>query len=72
MMCIEKMEEDEGAFNHEKESEGQNTRIGNAKIESNGRKERGDRETLKETVRSLKMEVQSYKADNEKLMREKI
>jgi hypothetical protein len=52
-------------------SEGQNTRVGNAETESNGHKGRGEKETLIETVRSLKIEVQSYKVDNERLMREK-
>jgi hypothetical protein len=71
-MCIEEMEEGEGASNHDKEAEGQNTRIGNVETESNGRKGRGEQETLLETVKSLKIEVQSYKADNERMMREKI
>jgi hypothetical protein len=70
-MRIEEMEEGEGASSHDKEVEGQNTRVGNAKTKSNGRKVKGEQETLIETVRSLKMEVQSYKADNERLMREK-
>ena len=65
------MEEGEGASSHDKEAEGQNTRVGNAEIESKGRKGKGKQEMLIETVRSLKMEVQSYKADNERLMREK-
>ena len=69
-MHIEKMEEVQGASNHDKEAEGQNTRVGNAETESNGRKEKGEWETLIEMVRSLKMEVQRYKADNERLMRE--
>jgi hypothetical protein len=66
------MEEGEGASSHDKESEGQNTTFGNAKIESNRRKGKGEQETLIEMVRSLKMEVQIYKVDNERLMREKI
>jgi hypothetical protein len=71
-MHIEEMEEGEGASSHDKEVEGQNTRVGNVEIESNGRKEKGEQETLIETIRSLKMEVQSYKEENERLMREKI
>jgi hypothetical protein len=70
-MHIEEMEEGRGASSHDKEVEGQNTRVGNAKTESHGRKGKEEQETLIETVRSLKMEVQSYKADNERLMREK-
>jgi hypothetical protein len=70
-MRIEEMEEGEGASSHDKKVESQNTRVGNAETESNGRKEKGEQETLIETVRRLKMEVQNYKADNETLMREK-
>jgi hypothetical protein len=70
-MCIQEMEEGEGASNHDKGAKGQNTRVGNAETKSNGRKGRGEQETLIETVRSLKIEVQSYKVDNERLMREK-
>jgi hypothetical protein len=71
-MHIGEMEEGEGASSHEKEAKGQNTRVGNAETESNERKEKGEHETLIETVRILNMEVQSYKGDNERLMREKI
>jgi hypothetical protein len=55
------MEEVEGASSNDKEAEGQNTRVGNAKTDSNGRKGKGEQETLIEMVRSLKMEGQSYK-----------
>jgi hypothetical protein len=67
-MCIEKMEEDEGASSHDKEAEGQNTRVRNVETESNGCKGKGEQETLIEMVRSLNMEVQSYKEYNERLM----
>ena len=69
-MHIEEMEEGKGASSHDKEVEGQNTRVGNAETESNGRKGKGEQEKLIETVRSMNMEVQSYKEDNERLMRE--
>jgi hypothetical protein len=65
------MEEGEGASSRDREVEGQNTRVGNAETKSNGHKGRGENETLIETVKSLKIEVQSYKVDNERLMREK-
>jgi hypothetical protein len=70
-MHIEEMEEVEGAYSHDKEAEGQNTRIGNAETKSNGCKGRGEQETLLETVKILKIEVKSYKAYNERVMREK-
>ena len=56
-MRIEEMEEGEGAFSHDKEAEGQNTRVGNAETESNGGKGKSEHETLLEMIRSLKMEV---------------
>ena len=55
------MEESEKASSHDKEAKGQNTRVGNEEIDSNGRKGKGEKETLLETIRSLKMEVKSYK-----------
>jgi hypothetical protein len=38
-MCIEEIEEGEGASSHDKEAEGQNTRVGNVEIEFNGCKD---------------------------------
>jgi seryl-tRNA synthetase len=70
-MRIEEMEEDEGSSIHYKEAEGQNTRGGNEEPDSNGCKGKGENEKLIETLISLKMEVQSYKEENERLMREK-
>jgi hypothetical protein len=64
------MEEGEGASSHDKEAKVQNIRVGNAETKSNRKKARGKKETLIETVRSLKIEVKSYKVDNERLMRE--
>jgi hypothetical protein len=69
-MQIREMEEGEGASNHDKEAKGQNIIVGNAETKSNEHKGRGEKETLIETVRSLKIEVQSYKEDNVRLMRE--
>jgi phosphomevalonate kinase len=69
-MHIQEMEEGEGALSHDKESKGQNISVGNAETKSNGHMSRGEQETLIETMRSLKIEVQSYKEDNERLMRE--
>jgi hypothetical protein len=62
---IQEMEEGEGDSSHDKEEKGQNISVGNAETKSNG-----DKETLIETVRSLKIEVQSYKVENERLIRE--
>jgi hypothetical protein len=54
-MRIEDMEEDKGASSHDKEVKGQNTKVGNAMTESNGRKGKGEKETLIETVKILKI-----------------
>jgi hypothetical protein len=70
-MRIEEMKEGKGASSHDKGAEDQNTRVGNAEIDSNGCKGKGEQEMLIETVRSLKMEVHSYKENNERPMRDK-
>jgi hypothetical protein len=64
------MEEGEGDSNHDKEAKGQNISVGKAKTESYRDQARGEQETLIEIVRSLKIEVQHYKEDNEILIRE--
>jgi hypothetical protein len=56
-MYIWEMEEGEGAFSHEKEAKGQNISVGNAETKSNGHQNRGEQETLLETMRSLKIEM---------------
>ena len=69
-MHIQEMEEGEGSFIHDREAEEKNISVGNAKTKSNGHKGRGEQETLIETARRLRIEVQSYKGDNEKMIRE--
>jgi hypothetical protein len=51
------MEEGEGAFNQDKATQGQNISVRNAETESNGHRDRGEQETLIDTVRSPKIEV---------------
>jgi len=53
------MEEGEGAFVHEREAKVQNITVGNAGTKSNGERNIVDTKTLIETVRSLKIEMQS-------------
>jgi hypothetical protein len=60
-MYIWHMEEGHGAFSHEIEAKGQNINVGNAEIESNGHRSRAKPKKLIEIVRSLGIEVQSYK-----------
>jgi hypothetical protein len=59
------MEGKEGAFSHEKEAKGKNICVGNAETKSNGHRSRGEQETLIKIVRILRIEVQSYKENNE-------
>jgi hypothetical protein len=56
-MQIRKMEVGERASNHDKEAKGQNINVGNAETKSNGQKDKGEQETLIETMRSLEIEV---------------
>jgi hypothetical protein len=49
------MEEGEGTFNHDKESKGKNISVGNVETESNGHMGRGEKETLIETMRNLRI-----------------
>jgi hypothetical protein len=64
-MRIKGMEDAQGSYNHEEEIRGLHTSMGNVETESNERRD------MKEpvTMRSLQKEVQSYKANNEKIMK---
>jgi hypothetical protein len=53
------MEEGEVSFSHDKEAKGKNISVGNVETESNGHKGGGEKETLIEIVRSLRIELQS-------------
>ena len=46
-----------------------NVRIGNAEIESNGRRFQDTSPDFEATMRSLRVEMQSYRADNERLVK---
>jgi hypothetical protein len=59
------MEDAQGSYNHEEQFRGMHISIGNAEIESNGRRDR--QEPI--TMRSLHKEVQSYRAGNERIMK---
>jgi hypothetical protein len=66
-MRIKGMEDAQGSYGHEEEIRGLHTNMGNAETESNERRDRKDHVTM----RILQKEVQSYKADNEKIMKAK-
>jgi predicted RNase H-like nuclease (RuvC/YqgF family) len=63
------MKDAQGAFSHEKEAKGQNISVGDEETKSNGHRSRVEPTKLVQSMRCLRMEVQSYRADNEKIMR---
>ena len=54
---------------HEKYAMGENVRIGNAKTDSNGRRFQDTPPDFAATMRSLGVEIQSYREDNERLIK---
>jgi hypothetical protein len=63
------MEDAQGSYIHEEEVKGLHVNMGNAETESNGHRSRVEPVELVETMRSLQKEVQSYREDNERMMR---
>jgi hypothetical protein len=59
------MEDAQGSYNHEEEVRGLHVNMGNVETESNGRRDRQEPVTM----RSLQKEVQSYRVDNERIMK---
>jgi hypothetical protein len=70
-MQIQKMKEGEEAFSPEREAKCQNNSVGNVETKSNGHRIRVELETLIYIMRSLRIEVKSYKEDNDNMMKEK-
>jgi hypothetical protein len=64
-MRIGVMEYSQGSYSHEEEIIGLHVNIGNAEIESNGRREKSEPVTM----RSLHREVKIYRVDNERIMK---
>ena len=54
---------------HEEYAMGENVIIGNAETESNGRRFQDTPPDFPATMRSLRVEIQSYKVDNERLIK---
>ena len=54
---------------HEEDAMGENVSIGNAKTESNGRRFQDTPIDFAATMRSLRLEMESYRADNERLVK---
>ena len=61
-----------GAYNQDDEIRGMYVNMGNEGTNSNGHGERKEESmNLVETIKSLQKDVQSYKTDNESLMKDK-
>ena len=54
---------------HEEDAMGENVRIGNAEIESNGRRFQDTPPDFAATMRSLRVEMQSHRENNERLVK---
>ena len=54
---------------HEEDAIGENVKIGNVEIESNGRRFQDTPPDFATTMRSLRVEIQSYRVDNERLIK---
>jgi len=63
------MDDAQGSYIHRDEIIGLNINLGNAEIEFNGHRRRVEPMELVETMRSLNKEVQSYREENERLIR---
>ena len=54
---------------HEEDAMGENVRIGNDKTESNGRMFQDTPPEFAATMRSLRVDIQSYRVDNKRLIK---
>ena len=63
------MNDSQDPYEHEEDAMGENFQVGNAEIESNGRRFQDTPPDFIATMRSLRVEMQSYRADNERLVK---
>ena len=56
-------------YEHEEDVMGENVRVGNAETESNGRRFQDTPLDFVATMRILRLEMQSHREDNEKLVK---
>jgi len=69
IMRTRSLEDAQGTHSHEEEEKGLNINLGNEETWSNGHRSRAKPMELIQTMKSLRMEVQSYKNDNEIIIR---
>jgi hypothetical protein len=68
-MRIRDMDDAQCSYIHEDESRVLHVSMGNTKIVSNGHRSKVEPVELVETMRILQKEVQSYRVDNERIMK---
>jgi hypothetical protein len=69
-MKIGAMENSQGYYDHEEEIRGLHVSRENAETKSNVRRGREETVELSDTMRSMQREVQSYRVDNENIMKD--
>ena len=57
-------------YEHKEDAMGENIQVGNAKTKSNGRRYKGTRQDFTTTMRILRVEMQSYRDDNERMIKD--
>ena len=62
------MNDAQDTYEHEEDVMGENIHVGNAETESNGRRFQDTPPNFAATMRSLRVEMQSYREDNEILV----
>ena len=63
------MNDAQDPYEHKEDAMGENVWVGNAETESNGRRFQDTPPNFAATMRSLRVEMQSYRADNERLVK---
>ena len=63
------MNDAQDPYENEADAMGENIRVGNAKIESNGRRYQDTPPDFAATMRSLRVEIKSYREDNERMIK---
>ena len=63
------MNDAQDPYEHEEYAMGENVRVGNAETDSNGRRFQDAPPDFATTMRSLRVEMQSYREDNERMIK---
>ena len=56
-------------YGHEEDAMGEKIQVGNYETESNGKRYQETPQDIAATMRSLRVEMQSYKKDNERMIK---